>query len=192
MKHTRRAKSRLHKGLTRLQRLTLITALFGVLLGLFIISRLSVSAADFDIIQEASAPQDPTIQYIETIKEVEVIKEIEVDRKFTTEQQQVLAYLVEVFKDDADLAIIMIGTCENSTFAPDRKSPLNIQQSGRRSYDIGVMQINVDENDLVEQKKLTNYKYNIDKGYAKYKAAGNKFTAWTCASKIGQKNYLGQ
>lgn len=122
----------------------------------------------------------------------EVIKEVEVDRTFTTEKQQILAYLIEKFGNDSDKAIIMIGTCENSTFAPDRKSPLNIQKSGRRSYDIGVMQINVDETNIEEQKRLTNWKYNIDRGYQKYHAAGKKFTAWTCASKIGQKNYLGQ
>lgn len=147
-------------------------------------------ASKIETLSPVGAVSAPTheVEYIE--KQVDVVREVEVDRTFTTEKQQILAYLVEKFGNDSDKAIIMIGTCENSTFAADRKSGLNIQQSGRRSYDIGVMQINVDENDLDEQKKLTNWKYNIDRGYAKYKAAGNKFTAWTCATKIGQKNYL--
>jgi hypothetical protein len=126
------------------------------------------------------------------IERVPVVQVKEVDRTFSTEKQQILAYLVEKFGDRADKAIIMIGTCENSTFAPDRVSPLNIQKSGRRSYDVGVMQINVDELNTEEIERLKDWKYNIDRGYQKYKAAGNKFTAWTCATKIGEKNYLGQ
>ena len=133
----------------------------------------------------------PTRDVDTVYKDKVIVQEVEVDRRFDTEHQQILAYLVEKFGKDADKAIIMIGTCENSTFAPDRKSPLNIQKSGRRSYDIGVMQINVDETNVEEQKRLTNWKYNIDRGYQKYHAAGDKFTAWTCSKNIGQRNYLG-
>jgi hypothetical protein len=102
----------------------------------------------------------------------------------------ILDYLVKVFKHDADKAIVMIKTCENGTMDPRRMSPLNIQQSGRRSYDVGVMQINVDETNITEQEKLKGFKYNIDQGFKKYQAAGNRFTAWTCATVIGEKNYL--
>lgn len=130
---------------------------------------------------------------VETVeKKVEVIREVEVDRTFKTEQQQILAYIVEKFGDRADDAIVMIRKCENSTFDPRRVSPLNIQKSGRRSFDIGVMQINVDEANTDEQERLKDYTYNIDRGYQKYHAAGDKFTAWTCASWTGDKNYLGQ
>lgn len=109
-----------------------------------------------------------------------------------TEKQKIMAYMIEKFGDDAANAIAMVRICENSTLDPRRVSPLNIQKSGRRSYDVGVMQINVDENDIEEQERLKDYKYNIDRGYAKYKARGNKFTDWTCATVIGQKNYLGK
>lgn len=125
-------------------------------------------------------------------RKVEVIKEVEVDRKFKTEKQQILAYMVEKFGDRSDDAITMINKCENRGFSPTRKSGLNIQKSGRRSYDIGVMQINVDESNVAEQERLMNWKYNIDRGYEKYHAAGNKFTAWVCAPEIWEKNYLGK
>lgn len=135
----------------------------------------------------AAAPgYDPKI--IE--KEVQVIKEVEVDRTFKTQKQQILAYIVEKFGDRSDDAITMISKCENRGFSPTRKSGLNIQKSGRRSYDIGVMQINVDESNIVEQEKLTDWKYNIDRGYEKYHAAGDTFRPWVCAHEIWEKNYL--
>ena len=84
-----------------------------------------------------------------------------------TEKQQILAYLVEKFGDRSADAITMIRQCENSSFDPRRVSPLNIQQSGRRSYDVGVMQINADELDTKEIEKLKGWKYNIDRGYKK-------------------------
>jgi len=109
-----------------------------------------------------------------------------------TEKQKIMAYMIEKFGDDAASAIAMIRVCENSSLDPKIVSPLNIQKSGRRSYDVGVMQINVDENNTEEIERLKDWKYNIDRGYAKYKARGNKFTDWTCATAIGQKNYLGK
>lgn len=109
-----------------------------------------------------------------------------------SEHQQILSYIIEKFGDDADEAIAMIRVCENSTFAPDRVSGLNIQKSGRRSYDIGVMQINVDELNTAEIERLKDWKYNIDRGYAKYVSAKKTFKPWSCAPSIGQKNYLGQ
>jgi len=107
-----------------------------------------------------------------------------------TEKQKIMSYMIEKFGNDADSAIAMVKICENSTLDPRRVSPLNIQKSGRRSYDVGVMQINVDENNTEEIEKLKDWKYNIDRGYQKYKNRGNKFTDWTCAKVIGQKTYL--
>jgi hypothetical protein len=109
-----------------------------------------------------------------------------------SERTQIVDYLQEKFGDASVEAITIIRACENGTFDPKRVSPLNIQKSGRRSYDVGLMQINVDENNTAEQERLKDWKYNIDRGYAKYKASGNKFTQWTCAKVIGQKNYLGE
>jgi hypothetical protein len=114
---------------------------------------------------------------------------VEVPINCKTQKCSILAYLVEKFGDDASEAITMIRKCENSTFDPNRVSGLNIQKSGRRSYDIGVMQINVDELNTKEIEKLKDYKYNIDRGYAKYKASGNTFHQWSCAGVIGQKSF---
>ena len=178
------ARSRI-KSIRRKELRRKVVFLTGIALStVYILGRLNLNP-----VQATIAPGSEPI-YVD--REVEVVKEVEVDRTFTTEKQQILAYMVEKFGDDAEKAITLVYKCENSTFDPKRKSGLNIQQSGRRSYDIGVMQINVDENNLEEQEKLTNWKYNIDRGYSKYKAAGNKFTAWTCAHVVGQKNYLGQ
>ncbi len=131
----------------------------------------------------ALADTDLTVITIE--KPVQVIKEVEVDRKFTSEKQQIMAYLVEKFGDRAGDAITIINQCENHAFNPNA---INHNHNG--TVDIGVMQINVDPSNTAEVEKLHDWKYNIDRGYAKYKSAGNKFTAWTCATVIGEKNYL--
>lgn len=109
-----------------------------------------------------------------------------------TDREKMLAYVHEKFGERADDAIKMLETCENRGLNPKIVSPLNIQKSGRRSYDVGLFQINVDEHNTAEQEKLKDWKYNTDRAYAKYSAKGNKFTAWTCAPVIGEKNYLGR
>lgn len=143
-------------------------------------------------------------KYGETMKAFEIYAQASEDREVKkpvvvisgqenyTEKQKIMAYMIEKFGDDAANAIAMVRICENSTLDPNRVSPLNIQNSGRRSYDVGVMQINVDELDTEEIEKLKDYKYNIDRGYKKYLNRGKKFTDWTCATVIGQKNYLGK
>lgn len=107
-----------------------------------------------------------------------------------TEYEQMMAYIVKLFKNDADEMITIIRACENGTFDPKRVSGLNIQKSGRRSYDVGLAQINVDELDTKEIEKLKDWKYNLDRAYEKYTGAGKTFRPWTCAHVVGQKNYL--
>lgn len=121
----------------------------------------------------------------------DVVREVEVpkDYRFTTEKQQIMAYIVEKFGDRADDAITMINSCENNGLQPRRVSKLNIQKSGRRSYDVGVMQINVEESDTAEIERLKDWKYNIDKGYEKYKAKNNTFYLWSCGHIAGDKTY---
>lgn len=162
-----------------------------VVFGFYIASKLASNIDIFNPIQAATAPTRE-VEVVEKVSEVEIIKEVEVNRVFITEKQKILAYIVEKFGDDAADAITMIRKCENSSFNPQIVSPLNIQKSGRRSYDVGVMQINVDENNTEEIQRLKDWKYNIDRGYQKYVGRGKKFTDWTCAHVIGQKNYLGQ
>lgn len=187
----KKAKSRLPLTLIqkKVRRLKISSSFLAVLVIIYLAQKIIMNAYVFHPV-ESLANNDFHVVTVE--KQVEVIKEVEVDRQFKTEKQQILAYLVEKFGDKADAAITMIRTCENSTFDPERVSPLNVQKSGRRSYDVGVMQINVDEHNTDELEKLKDWKYNIDRGYAKFKARGDKFTDWTCATVIGEKNYLGK
>lgn len=129
---------------------------------------------------------------VETVeKKVDVVREVEVDRTFKTEKQQILAYIVEKFGDRSADAITIINKCENHAFKTDAMNH-NVQQSGRRSWDIGIFQVNVDESNTEEIEKLKGWKYNVDRAYQKYHAAGDTFRPWTCAHVIGEKNYLGQ
>lgn len=122
-------------------------------------------------------------------KPVEVIKEVEVDRTFKTQKQQIMAYLVEVFGDDADDAITVLNKCENSSFNPEA---INHNRNG--TCDIGVMQINAPCSGE-EFEKLKDWKYNIQRGYAKFKAGDggkhkNSFYLWTCGYEVGHYTYL--
>ena len=101
-----------------------------------------------------------------------------------------MSYIIEKFGNNADKAIAMIKTCENGTFDPKRVSGLNIQQDGRRSYDVGIFQMNVDEKNTAEIERMKNWKYNIDQAYKKYASKNNTFYYWTCGSKVGDRTYL--
>jgi len=117
-------------------------------------------------------------------KRIEVIKEVEVDRKFTTEKQQIMAYIVEVFGDDAADAITVINKCENNAFNP---KATNHNRNG--SIDRGVFQLN---SAYWGGEELFDWKTNVDVAYKVFTRAGKKWTPWTCAHTVGQANYLGQ
>ena len=104
-------------------------------------------------------------------------------------KQEILKYIIEKFGDRSPDAIVMIKTCENSTFDPHRMSKLNIQKNGRRSYDVGVFQINVDADNEKEIEHLKDWKYNIDQAYKKYQAHENTFYLWSCGDKAGDYTY---
>ena len=119
---------------------------------------------------------------------VEIVKEV--PNKCKTEKCLMISYLTEKFQDRADDAIHMIKACENNSFDPTRVSGLNIQDNGRRSYDVGLFQINVDENNKEEMERLKDWKYNIDRAYEKYHAKGDTFYFWTCGKVAGDKTYV--
>lgn len=107
----------------------------------------------------------------------------------TTEKCRATEYFKEKFGDRAEDGLKMLETCENRSLSTSVVSPMNIQQSGRKSYDVGFMQINVDANNTKEIEKLKDYKYNIDQGHRKFVAKNNTFYAWTCGHVIGDATY---
>lgn len=174
-----KARSRLKNTKMRriMKRLKVEAQILAVLMLLYIAYQV-ISTGALHPVKALSEPQTIKVEV-----PVEVIKEVEVDRRFTTEQQQIMAYIVEVFGKDAGKAITILATCENSKFDP---KATNHNNNG--TVDRGVFQIN----SIHGGDEMYDYKTNIDKAYEIYKAWGNKFTAWTCAYKIGEKNYLGQ
>lgn len=140
-----------------------------------------------DVCRELISPL-PKIQFVAQVQAEEITPTPAPEPK--TEKEKIKAYLKEKFGDRYEDGLKMLETCENSTLDPRRVSALNIQKSGRRSYDVGVMQINVDENNKAEMERLKDYKYNIDRGYEKFKAKGNTFYAWTCGYVAGDRTYV--
>lgn len=145
--------------------------------------------AGFRYFTESAIAAAPGYEPQVLIKQVEVIKEVEVDRTFKTQKQQIMAYLVEVFGDDADDAITVLNKCENSSFNPEA-----VNHNANGTCDVGVMQINV-ACEGEEFEKLKDWKYNIQRGYAKFKAGDggkhkNSFYLWTCGYEVGHYTYL--
>lgn len=103
------------------------------------------------------------------------------------EKCQIVKYITEKFGDRAADAIVIIRTCENSTFDQSRTNHNN-----NGTVDYGVFQVNSIHEKRYGGAFKTDWKANVDVAYEIYKSAGEKFTPWTCAHKIGEKNYLGQ
>jgi hypothetical protein len=101
-----------------------------------------------------------------------------------TQKQEILNYIVEVFGDDAADAIVVIRKCENSSF-----NPRAINQNRNGSVDRGIFQLN---SAYWGGEELFDWKTNVDVAYKVFTRAGKKWTPWTCAHVVDQKNYLNQ
>ncbi len=102
-----------------------------------------------------------------------------------TQKQKILHYLVEKFGDRSADAITMINTCENHALNPHAINKGN----NNGTWDVGVMQINVDPSNTAEVDRLQDYAYNIDQGYKKYHAHGDTFYLWSCGDRAGDYTY---
>ena len=110
--------------------------------------------------------------------EVEPVKEL-------TQKQEIMNYIISKFGDDGGKAIAIVQTCENSKFDP---KATNWNRNG--TWDTGIFQVNQVHGYTLEE--MQNWKKNVDAAHKIYVRAGNKFTPWTCATKVGEANYLGQ
>lgn len=84
-------------------------------------------------------------------KQVEVVKEVEVDRTFTTEKQQIMAEIIEVFGDDAPRAIAVAKAESGFSTNVENRGKANPKYLGECS--IGIYQINL-ASDGCEGKKV--------------------------------------
>ena len=109
---------------------------------------------------------------------------VETRERGYSEKQLIMDYIVELFGDDANLAITMLTKCENNKLDPEA---YNYNNNG--TEDSGVFQINSIH---ATREEMIVWRANIEMAHKIYKAGGNKFTAWTCAGVIGQTNYLGE
>jgi hypothetical protein len=114
----------------------------------------------------------------------DVVREVEVpkDYRFTTEKQQIMAYIVEKFGDRADDAIAMLNKCENNKLDP---KATNWNRNG--TWDTGIFQINQVHGYSMEE--MQNWKKNIDVAHKIYTAHKNTFYAWSCGGVTGDKTY---
>lgn len=105
-------------------------------------------------------------------------------QKQKTEKQEILNYIVEVFGEYAPDAIAVVRLCENGDFDP---YATNYNRNG--SVDRGIFQLN---SQYWGGDELYDWKLNVDTAWIVFERAGKKWTPWTCAHVVGQKNYLGK
>ena len=107
-------------------------------------------------------------------------KEVEKPKPTPTEREQIDAYIVEVFGDDADKAFKVLS-CENNAH-----NPLAVNTAGNvpaGSRDIGVFQIN-EHWQRTQGKFLFNWKINVEIAHQLFEENGKSFKLWTCGRKF--------
>ena len=138
------------------------------------------------------APTD-NIVYVDRV--VEVIREVEVDRTFKSEKQQIMAYIVQVFGEDAPDAI-QIAKCE-SGLNPETIGDTNLMSHNNGELvgdSIGIFQVRTGgegwnrakANEMSAEEfrvYLKDYKKNID--YAKTIFDQGGWSPWyNCMNKV--------
>ena len=138
------------------------------------------------------APTD-NIVYVDRV--VEVIREVEVDRTFKSEKQQIMAYIVQVFGEDAPDAI-QIAKCE-SGLNPETIGDTNLMSHNNGELvgdSIGIFQVRTGGEGWNRAKAngmsaeefrvyLKDYKKNID--YAKTIFDQEGWSPWyNCMNKV--------
>lgn len=99
----------------------------------------------------------------------------------TSQQQEIMDYIDEVFGEDAWKAYKVLS-CENSSLNPEAVNTAGNYPAGSR--DIGVFQIN-EYWQSIQAKFLFNWKINIQIGHQLFIENGKQFNLWTCGRKLG-------
>jgi len=99
-----------------------------------------------------------------------------------TEHDQIIAYIKEVFGQDADKAFELLN-CENHALNP---FALNDNEAwGGVGKDYGIFQINNKWQGVTNEAFLYDWKINILIAHNIYTRDGNTFKLWTCGRKLG-------
>lgn len=99
----------------------------------------------------------------------------------SSEQQQIIAYVEEVFGPDAPKAFKLLG-CENARLNPSASNTAGNTPAGSR--DLGVFQIN-EHWQRTQGKFLLNWKVNVQIAKQLFDENGGSFKLWTCGRKLG-------
>lgn len=102
----------------------------------------------------------------------------------TSEKQEIINYIVEVFGEDAPDAFNVLY-CENRNLDP---SAINYNRNG--TTDHSIFQINSIHTTRFGDEFITNWRANVDVAKQIFDEQG--WTPWTCSTRVGVTNYLGR
>lgn len=100
----------------------------------------------------------------------------------TSEQEEIIAYVKEVFGKDAHKAFKVLS-CENSALNPKAVNGAGNTPAG--SLDMGLFQINNYWQKIENKAFLFDYKVNTQIAHNIYTRDGNSFKLWTCGRRFG-------
>ena len=131
-----------------------------------------------DKIAEAREPVSPLSNIKFVMVEREVDRIVPVPLNCEGEVCEILAYIVEVFQEDAADAITIVNSCENSSF--DQSA---VNYNNNNTSDHGIFQLNSIHIARFGDAFVTDWKANVDVAYQIFKERG--WTAWSCAHEVG-------
>lgn len=125
-----------------------------------------------------AAPQNKAV--VETKPSLAVTVE-EPKQKYTSEQEEIIAFIKQTFGKDSDNAI-KIAKCESGL----RPNAVNDNTTwGGRGIDKGLFQINTSWQGVTNDNFLYDYKINTLMAKTIFDSWGHNFQAWTCGKKLG-------
>jgi hypothetical protein len=99
----------------------------------------------------------------------------------TVEQQEIVAYVREVFGPDTDRALRLLA-CENAQLNPRAVNAIGNTPAGSR--DLGLFQIN-EYWQQTEARFLLNWKLNVLLAKQLFDESGGSFRLWSCGQRLG-------
>lgn len=100
----------------------------------------------------------------------------------TTEQEEIIAYVKQVFGKHSDKAFKVLS-CENGSLNPKAVNGAGNFPAG--SLDLGLFQINNHWQKIENKAFLFDYKVNTQIAYNIFSRDGYSFKLWTCGRKLG-------
>ncbi len=158
-------------------RMVVINMLLLTLIGSYILHYRSGYTSDISEVVVEARGEDTVIPTEVQPERIQVLPE-PVEAPELSQKEQIIAYIVEVFGEDAPEAFNVLR-CENKNLDPLAVNTFN----SNGSIDEGIFQIN----SIHGQKNMLDWRANIDYAYKIFSRQG--WTPWSCSHRVDVKPF---